>query len=77
MPYAWYAKLRNPPSLKTVPTMSVHSANGHDLCPIGMMCCEITIGTFPLKHTFIVWKKVFGLDMQWLNHLGCSWTDNG
>ena len=39
--YPCYTKLIDPPSLKIVPTMSVHSATGYDLCPIGIMCCKI------------------------------------
>ena len=65
----------------TVPVMSVHWATGHDLCPVGLMCCEITIDNSQLKNTFIECKKlqkelVTGLDMQ-LHCLPCDWTDNG
>ena len=58
MSYACYAKLRDPLSLKTVPAMLVHSATDHDLCPVGLMCCEITISTSQFKHTFIVCRKL-------------------
>ena len=37
-------KLKGLPPLKNVPRMSVPSANGHDLCPIVLICCRIMIG---------------------------------
>ena len=82
MLYVCYLKLKHPPSLKMVPTMSVHSALVYTLCPVELTCCEVTIGKSQLKHTFIVCKKIkkelfIGLDMQKLYHLGCDWTDNG
>ena len=62
--------------------MSVHSAMGHDLCPIGLACCEVTIGKSQFRHMFIVCKRlqkelVIGLDMQHLHHLGCDCTNDG
>ena len=74
-------KLKDPPSLKTVPAMSVHSATGHDLCPVELTCCEITIGKSQFKHTFIVCKRlrkelINGLNMQQFHYLCCNQTDN-
>ena len=48
-----YVKLKNPPSLKKVPAMSVHSVTGHDLCPVGLMCYEVTIDKSQFKLKFI------------------------
>ena len=56
MSYAYYVKLEDLPSLKIVPAISVHSATGHDFCPVGLMCCEVTIGKSQFKHTFIMCK---------------------
>ena len=44
MSYECYMKLKDPQSLKNVHTILAHLATGHDLCPIGLMCCEIMIG---------------------------------
>ena len=62
-----------------VSAMSVHSATGHDLHPIGLTCCEITIGRSQIKNISIMCNKiteelVIGLDMQQLHHLGCAWA---
>ena len=53
MSYTCYVKIKDPPSLKMVPAMSVHSATYHDLCPVGLTCCEVTIGKSQFKHSFI------------------------
>ena len=55
---AWNVKLKDPPSLKMIAAMSEHSATSHDLCPIGLACCEVTIGKSQFKHTFTVCKKL-------------------
>ena len=59
--------------------MSVHSATGHDLYLIGLICCEITMGTSQCKHIFIACKNlqkelVISLYMKQLHHSGCNWT---
>ena len=43
MSYACYVKLKDPSSLKIVLAMSIHPATGHDLYPIEIICCKITI----------------------------------
>ena len=69
MLYTHYVKLKDPQSLKMVPALSVHSATGCDLCPVGLTC-EATIGKLQFKHTFIAYENikylVIGLDMQQL-----------
>ena len=82
MPYACYVQLKDQPSLKMLPTMSVHSATGHNLCLVGLMCCEATTVKLEFKYTFIMCRKsqrdlIIGLDMQQLYCLGSDWTDNG
>ena len=54
MSSACYVKLKDPPLLQNVPSMSVHSATGHDLCAIGLPFCGIMLGNLQFRHTFIV-----------------------
>ena len=42
-------RVKDPSLLKTLITMSVHLAVGHDLCSIGLTCCEVTIGKLQVK----------------------------
>ena len=58
MSCACYLKLKDPPSLSTVSTMSVHSTTGYDLNLVGLICCGDTIGKSQFKHTFIMCKKL-------------------
>ena len=44
MSYVCYVKLKDRLMLKMVPAMSVHSAIGHDLYPVGLIYCKVTIG---------------------------------
>ena len=61
---------QRPTFIEILSTMSVHSATPHDICPIGLTCCEVTIWKSHFKHTFIVCTKlqkkplIIGLDMQ-------------
>ena len=52
MPYVCYMGIKHPLSLKTVPDMSVCLATGHDLCPIGLTCGEITLNSIYNEITF-------------------------
>ena len=36
-------------TIKMVSAMSVHSASGHDSCPVELTCCEVTIGKSQFK----------------------------
>ena len=81
MLHVCYIKLKNPPSLGDVPTMSGHLATGYIPCPIGVMCCRIMTGNFQFRHTFIVFNNlqrelIIGLGMQQLYQLVCDWTDS-
>ena len=65
--------IKDPHSLKK---MSVHSAIGDDLCPVGLTFCEVTIDKSQFRHTLVLCMKsqmelVIGLDRQQLHHLGC------
>ena len=76
--YTYYVKLKYPLSLEMIPTMSVHSATGHDLCPLGLTCCEVTIGKSQFTHTFTMCKRLkknLPLVVICNNYiiLGCSW----
>ena len=69
-------------NLKIIYFMPIHLATGHDLCPMGLTCCEVTVGKLHFRHTLIVWKKlekefVIGLEMLQLYHLGWDWTMDG
>ena len=65
-------KLKDSPLLKMISVISAVSATGHDLCPIGLMCCEVTIAKSQFRHTFITFRKLQNeclscLDMQQLH----------
>ena len=82
MSYTCYIHLKDPPTLQNIPTMSVHSATGHDLWPIGLACHRIMIENLQFRHMFIMCKNlqkelIMRCDVQHLCWLGCHWTDNG
>ena len=77
MSYACYAELKELSLIKMISALSVHLASSHDLCPIGLTCCEVTISKLQLRYTFIVCNElqedlVFVLDVKHLHHLGCD-----
>ena len=41
MSYTCHMKLKDLPSLKMVSALSVDSATGHDICPVGLTCCKV------------------------------------
>ena len=47
---------KGPAILENFTFYIITSTSGHDLCPIGLTCCEITIGKFQFQHSFIVCK---------------------
>ena len=68
MLYVCYMKLKDLPSLKMISAMSVHLTTGHDLCSIGLACCEVMIGKTQFINLFNVCKRlqkelVIGLDI--------------
>ena len=65
-----------------VSAMSVHSVPGHYLCPIGVTCCEVTIGKSHFGISLSCGKTLqkeplIGLEMQQLHYLGCDQTADG
>ena len=65
MLYAHYVKLKDPPSLNMVHTMSIYSATGHDSCLVRLMHCEVTIGKSQFKHSLIVCKTLPNRTCYW------------
>ena len=62
--------------------MSVHSATGYHLCPVGLTCCDVTTGKLQFNHAFIMCKKLkkkncYWFGMQQLPDLHCDWTYDG
>ena len=43
MLYVFYLRLKDLICLRTVPAMTIHSGMWHDLCSLGLRCCEIMI----------------------------------
>ena len=56
MSQAYYQQLMLP-TTRTIHSCSVKSANGTNLCPIGITKCEFKIGTKEYKNDFIVCKN--------------------
>ena len=68
MSYTCYTKLQDLPSLRNIHVLSLQSATGHDLSPMGLIHSGIILSNTQFVHTFIVCKNlqkelVIGLDM--------------
>ena len=50
-------KAKRPTIIENGTCHAVYSATGNDLYPVGLTCCEVTIGKLQSKHTFIVHLK--------------------
>ena len=57
MNQAYYQQLMLPIT-RTIHSCSIKSANGTNLCPIGITKCEFNIGTKEYKNDFIVCKNL-------------------
>ena len=57
MSQAYYQQLMLP-ATKTIHSCNIKSANGTNLCPIGITECEFKIGTKEYKNDFIVCKNL-------------------
>ena len=57
MNQAYYQQLMFP-TTRTIHSYSIRSANGTNLCPIGITKCEFKIGTKEYKKDFIVCKNL-------------------
>ena len=64
------------PVTRSIHTFSIKSANGTNLCPIGITECEFEIGTKEYKNAFIVCKNLIQpciLEIDFLRKHGI-WT---
>ena len=57
MSQAYYQQLMRP-ATRSIHSFSINSANGTNLCPIGITECEFKIGTKEYKNDFIVCKNL-------------------
>ena len=57
MSQAYYQQLRLP-ATRTIHSCSIKSANGTNLCPIGITECEFKIGSKEYKNDFVVCKNL-------------------
>ena len=63
MSQAYYQQLMLP-ATRTIHSCNIKSANGTNLCPIGITECEFKIGTKEYKNDFIVCKNLVQLISQ-------------
>ena len=78
---ASYYECGSPP-LDSLCNLSVRSASGTDLLPLGMACCLVRLGDQEYQHKFIVCKKltkrvILGIDFLRTNRIDMCWTNDG
>ena len=81
MSQAYYQQLMLP-ATKSIHTVSTKSANGTNLCPIGIMECEFKIGTKEYKNDFVVCKNlvrpcILGIDFLRKHGIWTGWSPTG
>ena len=81
MSQAYYQQLMLP-ATKTIHSCSIKSANGTNLCPIGITECEFKIGTKEYKNDFIVCKNlvrpcILGTDFFRKHGIWTGWSPTG
>ena len=81
MSQAYYQQLMLP-ATRSIHTFSIKSANGTNLCPIGMTECEFKIGTKEYKNDFIVcknlvWPCILGIDFLRKYGIWTGWSTTG
>ena len=58
--------------------LTVDSATGHNLQPVDVINCVVTIGGISKAHSFFIFKLMrdlfIGLDMKQIYRVGCGWT---
>ena len=64
MSQAYYQQLMLP-ATRTIHSCSIKSANGTNLCPIGITECEFKIGSKEYKNDFVVYKNLVR-HMDWM-----------
>jgi transposase InsO family protein len=62
--------------------LSVTSATGTDLVPLGIAHCTINVGEITATHPFIVCSRlnkpvIMGYDLQQKHRIGTAWTEDG
>ena len=78
---AYYQQLMLPVT-RSIHTFSIKSANGTNLCPIGITECEFKIGTKEYKNDFIVCKNlvrpcILGIDFLRKHCIWTGWSPTG
>ena len=81
MSQAYYQQLMLP-STRPIHTYQVRSANGSNLCPIGITECEFKIGQKEYKYDFVVCKNlikpcILGTDFLKKHGIFAGWTPIG
>ena len=81
MSQAYYQQLMLP-ATRTIHSCNIKSANGTNLCPIGITECEFKIGTKEYKNDFIVCKNlvqpcILGTDFLRKHSIWTGWSPTG
>ena len=81
MSQAYYQQLMLP-STRPIHTCQVKSANGSNLCPIGITECEFKIGQKKYQNDFVVCKnlvrtRILGTDFLKRHSIFAGWTPTG
>ena len=81
MSQAYYQQLMLP-ATRSIHTVSIKSANGTNLCPIGITECEFKIGAKEYKHDFVVCKNlvrpcILGVDFLRKHGIWTGWSPAG
>ena len=81
MSQAYYQQLMLP-ATRSIHTFSIKSANGTNLCSIGITECEFKIGTKEYKNDFIVcknfiWPCILGIDFLRKHGIWTGWSPTG
>ena len=81
MSQAYYQQLMLP-ATRTIQNCNIKSANGTNLCPIGITECEFKIGTKEYKNDFIVCKNlvrpcILGMDFLRKHGIWTGWSPTG
>ena len=70
------------PATRTIHSCSIRSANGTNLCPIGITKCEFNIGTKEYKNDFILCRNlvrpcILGTDFLRKHGIWTGWSPTG
>ena len=81
MSETYYKKLQLP-KIQLLQNVSVRSATGSNLAPIGLVNCTFMLGDTPFDYNFIVCKNltrplILGRDFLIQNHIIVRYSDNG